>query len=202
MDAWKYLGYEGAGNVSSLLGSLRGRRAAVCGSGWGVFDEYQRFVKPDDVVFAVNDVAMYLPRVDHFVSRHGERLALWSELRRDPFGVSNGNTDFKTHFGTINKESDPRFNFTWLNIEPVSLPLSGLFAMQVAYLMGVDSMILIGIPSDNTPRFWETQTKNWAYGDLKNIKSLKMEMLRLPEFFRKVKSASGFTREFFGAIPE
>lgn len=202
MDGWQYLGYRGAGNVASLFGSLRGRRSMICGSGWGVFDEYERHVKPDDVVFAVNDVGLFLPRIDHFVSMHSERLAQWVSLRRDPTGRPYGNTDFKTHLGEINSVCDSRFDYCWLNLDPVFMPLSGLFAVQVAYLMGSEEIGLLGVPSDTTPRFWETKTTNFAYGDLKNLKTLKMEMLRLPEFFRKVKSASGFTREFFGAIAD
>jgi hypothetical protein len=80
------------------------------------------------------------------------------------------------------------------------MPLSGYFAMQIAWLMGAGSITLIGCPGDNTPRFWETRPTNPAYHEDGVVRMLRNEMLRLPEFKTIVRSTDGWTADFFGRV--
>jgi hypothetical protein len=193
---WERKGYFGNGNVEPLFDTLSGRRALVVGSGWGVFDEFRRYASPECVVFAVNDVGVYLPRIDHLVSLHADKLRLWRDLRANTMSQGYGNTDFKTHTGFY---AAGGIDYCWEYLTPI-FALSGYFAMQIAYLMGAEWIFLLGCPGDSTPRFWETETVNKSYQQQGVLDQLKHEMKRNPDFFNRVRSASGFTRRFFGGI--
>jgi len=195
---WECKGYIGEGNVAGLLGSLSGRPAIVAGSGKGVFEEVQRATRllHEPVVFAVNDVGVLLPHIDHFVSHHTPRLALWVSIRRDPTGGSYGNTNFNVHdSGTYG----PTDWYQWKGLTPV-MSLSGLFAAQIAYLMGCSFIVFAGCQCDDTPRFWETEYKTSNVGYMKTQKTFQQELYFKPEFKRALRSMSGWTKEFLGGI--
>lgn len=197
--AWHYGGYCGRGNVEGLFGSLRGRPAVVCGNAESVFKDYERALEQLDnpVVFAVNDIGMYLPRVDHWVSLHEKRLFHWAALRSDGSSKSMGNLDFATH----SIGSDPAITYGWQGLTPL-FALSGYFAMQIAWLMEAEKIVLCGCPGDTTPRFFEAgpRTDNFDYQSDGVIQQLRAEMDRLPEFRARVRSMSGQTKEFFGGV--
>lgn len=189
--SWDYAGYRGGGNVADLLRSQTGRPAIVVGSGEGVFREIEacedsRFYG-NALVFAANDVGVFLSRVDHLVSLHANNLPHWAALRAD----KHARDSFKTHSFT---EAD----FIWQELEPM-FSLSGYFAMQVAYLMGCEPIILCGCPGDGTKRFFDSKPREDFDYQVKNARTMiESEMARLPEFKSKVRSMSGWTREFFG----
>jgi hypothetical protein len=195
--AWQAKGYSGSGNVEGLIDSLQSRTAIVAGNAKGVFEEVQSVGIEEVVVFAVNDCGMYLPHMDHLVSLHTPKLIFWAMLRRDGSSKSVGNIDFKTHGAYVGNGPD----YIWEGLSPL-MALSGYFAMQLAYLMGCERIILCGCPGDLTPRFWETgpRTDNFDYQTDGVIQQLTQEMARLPEFKSKVRSMSGFTKEFFGGV--
>ncbi len=192
--AWEHGGYFGSGNVEKLLGSLEGREAIVCGSGQGVFDDYYRQFDGSQVVFAANDISVLLPRVDHMVSLHSGKLELWAKIRGDQTSKGYGNFDFVTHAG----HGQSKATYNWQHLTPI-MAISGYFAMQIAYLMGCERIILCGCQGDLTPRFWEKETVNRAYAEDGIVKQLKNEMERLPHFKAAIRSCSGFTRDYFGA---
>lgn len=194
-SSWLHLGYFGAGNVEPILGSLDGRVALVCGSGEGVFEDFERLYDKRKVVFAANDVGLFLPHVDHFVSHHPGKLIHWAAIRADESSVPVGNTVFKTH--TSGKESG--IDYQWQGIEPC-LPLSGYLAMQIAYLMGAGSIQLLGCQGDGTPRFWDAKKIKRGYGDQGIVDMVRHEMQRLPDFKEKVRSTGGWTAELFGKV--
>jgi len=194
--SWESKGYSGAGNVEGLIDSLHGRPAIVAGSGKGVFDEVDfavnRFRDRMPLVFAVNDVGVLLPRVDHLVSLHTPKLDLWAELRRDPTSSGYGNRDFHVHDAGLYGD---REWYQWKNLVP-TMALSGMFAAQVAYLMGCEPIILCGCPNDNTPRFWERECGNFDYSRVQQ--QVKEEMGFKPDFKRVVRAMGGWSRDFFG----
>ena len=201
--AWEHEGYCGSGNVVDLLGSLQGRTALVCGNGGGVFEEFEEVYQEGMEVFGCNDVGVYLPWVHHMVSLHCSRLKLWRQLRQDGAGESRGNRDFKAHTIT----DTPGIDYHWDGLCP-TFALSGYFAMQIAYLMGAERIILCGCPGLPVPRFFEARPRkdNFGYGkgtkgnsDNGVMTQLTNEMKRLPGFKARVHSTSGWTREFFGA---
>lgn len=181
--------------MAGLIDSLRGHAAIVAGSGLGVFDEVTRAraALGEPVVFAVNDVAVLLPRVDHMVSLHTPKLNHWVALRSDETSKGYGNRDFKVHDGGIYGAMP---FYQWRGLVPM-MALSGYFAMQVAYLMGCDPVVLCGCPGDITPCFWQAEQSSMVYARISQTQIID-EMKYKPEFRKVVRSMSGWTREFFG----
>ena len=191
---WHYGGYIGSG-CEALITELRGQAAIIAGSGKGVFEEVSatQSAMVGPVVFAVNDVSVLLPHIDHMVSLHSPKLDHWSGLRRDPTSVGYGNTDFRVHDGGQHGEREWH---QWTDLSPL-MAHSGMFAAQVAYLMGCVPIILCGCPEDATPRFWESEPRPERY--YKPVqRQIEAEMNRLPEFKYIVRSCSGWTQSFFG----
>lgn len=200
-STWQAKGYCGAGNVEPLIDAHKGQPAVVCGNAQGVFEDYERlltkFEKTYPVVFAVNDVGMYLPRVDHWVSLHGQKLEGWSVVRR-----LAPRENAKTH------SIDEKFglDYNWALLMPL-FTLSGYFAMQIAWLMGCSPIVLIGCPGNPQRRFFDAhQRTDFGYGGGENSQDnvvrqqLIDEMNRIPDFKRTVRSTRGWTREFFGSL--
>lgn len=203
---WQTRGYSGKGNVRDLLGSLTGRPAIVCGTGRGVFEEYQAALAayPDAVVFAANDVGMYLPKLDHWVSLHVDNLAAWKAVR----WLHQRTMETTVYHSDTER---PWLNRCWQQLTPLFC-LSGYFAMQVAWVMGADRIVLCGCPGDGTPRYFEAVTRqgqvpdSFRYGagqdssDTNVRDQLQREMERLPDFRNAVRSMSGWTKEYFGGL--
>ena len=198
-SGWQAGGYFGGGNVVNLLDSLHGRPAIVAGSGGTIDDiagQFQTAMKELDpgnqrpIVFAVNDVGAYLPLCDHLVSLHNDNLIHWAALRQD----KHERASFRTH-------SLRGADYEWTELTP-TLALSGYFAMQIAYLMGCEPIVLVGCPGDDTKRFFDLQpTPAGKHSTRSGIeRQLRLEMQRLPAFRAKVRSMSGWTREFFGGL--
>lgn len=190
-STWERKGYCGSGNVAPLLDSLVGRTAIVCGNAKGVFEEVESIYCRDALYFAVNDVGMYLKRIDHWVTLHATKMPHWVAIRNDVFCKYPGNREFKTHtHGSENTDYD------WFGLTPI-MALSGMFAAQIAYLMGCESIILCGCPNDDTPRFFESKAMNGqAYISVQD--QIKKECGFKPEFKKAIRSMSGWSKEFFG----
>ena len=195
---WQANGYAGAGAVEQFLNCLAGRPAAVCGNARGVFDEIRAVTErfPTLAVFGVNDAGMYLPKLDHWVSLHSEKMATWKAARwLQPRGPLE---DVTTH----SIEPKPGVAVVWEGLRP-TFALSGYFALQLAWIMGASPIILCGCPGSFAPRFWETEPRTeFGYGsgayDEGVQDQLTKEMARVPELKAAVRSCSGWTREFFG----
>lgn len=198
---WSHAGYHGCGSVAGLLDSLRGRPALIAGNSQGVFADLHAAQEKihDPVIFGVNDVGMYLPRMDHWVSLHADRLGIWKAVRW---------LDARAQDTMMYHSTDPRPAVTqvWDRLTPLFC-LSGFFAMQVAYLMGCEPIVLCGCPAAPMPRFFEHDArKDFGYGtgpsdaDGGVRDQLLAEMRRLPEFKARVRSMSGWTSWLFGGL--
>lgn len=201
-STWQAGGYSGCGNVAPLIGTLAGRPAAVCGNAAGVFDEVQvcrdRFGL-DLVILGVNDVGMYLDRMDHWVSLHGDKLDPWKTVR---WAHGKGGDDVQIH----SCAAYPSVQWEWNLLTPI-FALSGYFALQIAWVMGCTPIILCGCPGSAARRFFEAAPRrDFSYGggangsDKGTRQQLVAEMARLPELKAAVRSMSGWTREFFGSL--
>jgi len=193
------LGYEVAGPAKEIIGSLAGRLALVVGNAEGGYKQAE-FVRRhfDPVIFAVNDVGMYLPVVHHWVSLHYDKLVHWAAVRRLDGSLWQ---DFKTHCGYF---QIAKADYVWA-IEPCHFSLSGYFAMQLAYLMGADRIVLAGCPGSRVRRFFEPEPRaDYGYGggdsnaDYRDREQLYNEMRRVPGMKEKIRSCYGWTREYFG----
>lgn len=206
---WSFNGYTGRDSVGGLIDSLSGRVVIVCGGADGVFDEYARAMREFErpVVFAVNDVGVRLLRVDHWFSYHGDKLMEWSK-RREAVEMDKR---WKLH------SSGPLaagIDYDWTGTEPTTFSLSGQFAMQIAFLMGAERIILCGCPMDETPRFFETKcheadgNDNFKYGagdtpSDRNVREvMEREFRRLPDFKAKIRSMSGWSASYFGGLTD
>lgn len=199
----EFRGYDIPEPVSHLIGALTGRTVLVLGNAEGVFEEAQEACLKIDqwpVFFGVNDCGAYMPELDHWISLHSENFEGWKANRAE-----NGFSDnYKTH--TI--YSAQKADYNWDGLAPYHFPLSGYLAMQLAWVMGAEKIILCGCPGSPKARFNGTanDTPGFGYGmgttysDTEVMKILKREMQRLPEFRRSVKSMSGFSQSYFGAI--
>jgi hypothetical protein len=201
--AWEARGYCGVGNVTDLINSLQNRAAIVVGNAAGVFYELEKAMLKieDPIVFAVNDVGMYLPKLDHWVSLHADNLGPWKQVRwLHPIDGEH------TKYHSVDRR--PYLDYVWDKLTPC-MALSGYFAMQIAYIMGAKRIVLCGCPGNATRRFFDGAPRaDFSYGDgqdgsEKGIREqLIKEMNRLPEFKKTVRSMSGFTRDFFGGIDQ
>ncbi len=193
---WEAKGYCGAGNVADLIDSQQGRPAIIAGNGRHVFEEVLRVSDSseyrDALSFAANDVGVYLPRVDYMVSMHSLKLEHWAALRQARSNTTKPR-DFEIHDGGIFGE---RPWYQWKDLTPL-MGLSGYFAMQIAYLMGCEPIMLCGCPGDATPRFWELECNNPGY--VSSQRDLKAQLDARPKFKSSVRSMSGWTREYFGS---
>lgn len=202
------LGYSVSGPCRELLGSLTGWHALIVGNAEGCVKQAEAvrqgyalsFGAPPLMVFAVNDAATIMPRIDFMVSLHADKMPEWTKKRFEHF---KRHTEFKTHTSfTALAQAD----FIW-RIEPATFSLSGLFAAQIAYLMGCERIILCGCPGDGTKRWMDDAPRtDYQYGsgesagDKRDRLQLVNEMNRVPEMKKRIRSMSGFTKEFFGGI--
>lgn len=199
--SWEAVGYSGSGNVAGLIGSLHGRPAVVAGNAEGVFDEVTKACAAleDPVVFAANDVGIYLPKLDHWVTLHSDNMGVWKPAR---WVQSHAQEQTKYHL----TDAKPFSDYVWEGVTPL-FALSGYFAMQIAWIMGAEQIVLCGCPGSPKRRFFEAQSRDdFGYGsgtvgaDKGIREQIEREMRRLPGFKARVKSMSGFTREFFGSL--
>lgn len=194
---WEFGGYKGSGNVDGLINQSSGV-AAVCGNARGVFEELNQVLSNGPAtVFGVNDAGMYLRQLDHWVSLHEQKLELWKPIRMKSDMAINKN--FKTH----SRKPWGEIDYFW-EIYPVMMSLSGYFAMQLAYLMGFQRIILCGCPGDETLRFFESsnthRNPSWHYNEKSRLKEVTDQMERKPGFKERVRSMSGWTKEYFGGV--
>jgi len=200
-STWEAAGYCGRGPVESLIGTLRGRPAVVAGGAESVFYELDDVLEkvPNAVIFGVNDVGMFLPRMDHWVSLHADNLGPWKAVR-----WMHGRSKEDVQYHSIDER--PFLDHAWISLTPC-FALSGYFAMQIAHIMGAGRIILCGCPGENRRRFFEGKPRvGFAYGSGIDGGSngtraqVEQEMKRLPDFKAKVRSMSGWTRDFFGGL--
>jgi len=202
-STWESRGYSGVGPVESLIGTLDGRPAVICGNGYGVFEEFDQIRKLYDekelVVFGVNDVGMYLDKLDHWVSLHADNLGAWKAVR---WAMAKSGEKTLYHSAT----DRPFITHCWSNLTPC-FALSGYFAMQIAWIMGCSRIILCGCPGMPMKRFFEAAPRGvFGYGggdsnsDTGVREQVEKEMIRIPEFKKVVRSTRGWTRHFFGGI--
>lgn len=195
-STWQAHGYSGAGNVSPLIDSEKNRPAIIAGGSYQVFVDMAEIMPrihgQEPLIFAVNDIGMYLPKVDHWVSLHRNNLPAWKAVRwlhpKPP-----QNTQYHSY--------EAQGMYSWDGLSPI-FALSGYFAMQIAWIMGCCPIFLCGCPGSAARRFFEAQARpDEVYSKGGGVEQqLIAEMNRLPEFKQVVRSMSGWTREYFGGI--
>lgn len=201
LSDWQHKGYCGRGPVTGLLDCHQGRPALVVGNGEGVFEQVREASVrlSDPVVFAANDVGMYLPKLDHWVSLHTDNLGAWKAVR----WLHAREKEVTQYHGV---DARPFIDHNWEGLTPLFC-LSGYFAMQLAWLMGCAPIVLCGCPGDSTRRFFDVEARqDFGYGGMQSgsdrgvREQIEQEMKRMPELKAVVRSMSGWTKEFFGEV--
>ena len=125
--------------------------ALVLGGGSCVWDDIaeweRRYGKPwDGLVIAANDIGSWWPhRLDHWVSLHPNKFERWARQR-----YANGFEQASNYWARAGRQTVwPH----WHEVTPWPGSDSGLFAVQVAQHLGVQRVILAGVPMTTSAHF-------------------------------------------------
>ncbi len=172
--------------------------AVVMGCGRTIWDDLARIKDLDRIgVIAINNMILhYKGRVHHGVSMHPEEPNLWRSLRPYYQGEESHVT---THgYRKHEKMGLSECDYVWGNIEGAGGGTSGILAVMIGLALGYDEIILAGVPLDNDGHFYDPPSLKL---NIFNSDFLKMEWTNTANnyFQGRVKSMSGWTREFLGA---
>lgn len=167
----------------------------VIGSAACVWDDLQRYdhLHQGDRM-AVNDMIAYYPEdyLQWGVTLHPDKLTAW-RLLRDFRTRKRHKPSVKIH----SARSTSLVDYVW--------PLhnnggtSGIFGAIIGLLMGYERIILVGIPCDDSPRFFDPPWKNHILFGAENVLKEWPELIKgVPEAKERITSLSGRTREIFG----
>lgn len=151
---------------------------------WEDYDAALRLFKPD-VIIGINDIAIHVPEVDHWVSMHPDKFPMWMDMRAK-------NTDRVPTFWTSRHKKKPLvFNYP---IEEVNSRGggSGLLATRVAMFLGSQQIVLAGVPLKVEEAHFFND-KPWT-----ECMWYRRGFEKCPAILPYVRSMSGWTREFFG----
>lgn len=132
-----------------LVGSESGE-VIVCGSGRCVWDDLGQLAPNQNTHFmCVNDVGMHLPYpVRHWYSNDDLWLARWSQARRPMYAKNVDPRPPLLHTHSKGTSS--------MNIWPwPGHGTSGLNAVYTALALGYDSVVICGIPLDDTGHYFD-----------------------------------------------
>jgi hypothetical protein len=203
---WEYKGFRGMSDKVELecLGSEHGT-VVVLGGGRHVWEENRAaheskwwldlgYTEPPRYI-AVNDIGAYYPgKIDHWFSLHPAYLPFWMGLRLG-HALDEGHRP-KLHCHK-RKPSTPTIDYEWgLDNNGAT---SGFYAAQVAVCLGYEHILLVGVPGDNTGRFFDAPWETGNYGDRSVTLAWRQMVDKYPILSERVRSVSGWTRELFGA---
>lgn len=113
----------------------------VVGGAGCVFDDLAKagnMFRPDCII-AINDIMTRLPRVDHAVTMHPEKMHTWLEQRQ-----ANGFSEIVS-FWTGHDKILPKSSLPYKKFKN-NKGGSGLLAVEIAMYLGFTKIILAGIP--------------------------------------------------------
>ena len=207
---WNYRGIQGEGSAPPGLAGTYGKSLIIIGCGRHVWQElsdypryqygpmeapYNRDVEPLDIM-AINEIGLYLPHVDHWVSMHDDVLRHLHEIRKrlglaETMLHSNTPVSYDTHCYCCGGMVYWRFL--------VNLGCSGLLAVHIALMLGYEEIILAGIPADNEGNFYQPLGMHGVHGANRAKERWLMALRRTPLITDRVRSLSGMTRDLLGA---
>lgn len=157
--------------------------AVVIGSGRTVWDDLRAVAGPS-CVFAVNDMVVYAPRVDHAVSHHPDKLAHWLALRKRVTGAPPI-TSHSSCAGPVDR--------VWPEFHAGGS--SSLLAVRIALALGCPSVVVAGVPLDASGYVWsDPAVKSYDFARYRKDWIASATNLR-----GRVTSPSGFLCELLGA---
>ena len=187
MARWDLLGVS-----ENQFPKIRGSGPLIVGGGRCVWEDFNKLGRKwDGDVLTVNDITMHFPlRVKHAYSNDKFMLPRWVSARRPRYRIN-----FEE---SINLHSCNEAKYQWPFPGHGS---SGLNACYVGVGMGYSSIILIGIPLDNSGHYFDppwVQTNFEREVPQGRVTGVRYWENAVKIFDGKVKSMSGRTRELFG----
>lgn len=132
--------------------------ALILGGGSCVWDDVRELELSiygkqwDGLVIAANDIGSWWPRsLDHWVSLHPNKFERWFIQRR-----LNGFESAGVYWGRAGR-AEHQTSVTWNEVTHWPGSDSGMLAVQVAQLLGVQRAILCGVPMTTTAHFAESK---------------------------------------------
>ncbi len=178
-----------------LINQYKGRTLLILGSGlnvWSEFDAIKR-KEPNADVMCINFSFVGLEwlmrtnqvQVQHWVSLHAEHFALRDIYFKDHGIKTHGKVKFRDYV-----------DYVWFVNREGS---GGLFALKIALLLGYSKIILVGMPMDNTRRFYDHPAAECQFQD----PALVLAWKDFPGYIgeenaKKISGMSGMPREIFG----
>lgn len=146
-------------------------------------------------VIAINGVGCDLPfRIDHWVSFHAELFPMWMQNRRDngyPFAYPDGYQLWTSARGRHMTEWEKHYKIRMVDCNGGS---SGMVAVLVALEIGAPKIVLAGVPLENEYGHYDKP----GWWDEAHLHRVAWEKLA-PEVKARIRSLSGWTKEFFGS---
>jgi len=183
----------------ALVDKFINRRLVVVGGAKCVWDDLRQIGVRGEAdnngydIMAVNDIVMHYPgRVRHLYSNDHRWIPKWLAARREGISRDYGNVDF-----VHSCNQGAQYNWPW--------PGNGTSSLGAAYCgvaMGYKTIILCGVPLDNSPHYFEP---DWIETNFQNEvpdKDVQMKYwtnARDNIFKGRVKSMSGRTKELLNA---
>lgn len=168
-------------------GIARGKTALIVGGAHCVHDDLKAALAlfEPDIILAVNDIGVDLPRVDAWCSMHPNKMPRWMSARFD-----NGHPDAKSLWTAEHKEAPPRFRRV---VNPGGG--SAALAAEVAFKLGAERIVLAGCPLTSEPHFFDDEP--WAQREVAHYRrSWERHQSNWGPFIR---SMSGWTMQTYGA---
>ena len=208
-----------------LLGTCAGRSLVIAGNGRTIWDDLRRSgafpyglmdiepsYVPQDVLppdlMAINDIGMYLPSLEHWVSFHDDTLVLQNELRYRVWPYTTQPQLHSNTRGQMGREDrrspihEAGVSVQYWGFEEPRMYSSGVLGICIGLMLGYDRIVLAGMPADNQgnifqpPWEWSKQGTDTAQEVWQNL------IAWVPEVKERVRSLSGNTRKWLGAPDE
>ena len=195
---WTLLGGKGeipsrAGKFAGPLLILGSGRVAVEGgyrTAWDDFATYRDSDLPKGEIMVVNDIGMHLhDRVRHWVTLHPEYMPGWRTYREKHLYGQGVPAMCHSH------KAKPGIDVVW----PVGNlgGTSGLFACFLGLMLGYNEIVLAGLPMTNDGHYFDPPWQRTAFQD-RGV-AIVWKQAQTNVFKGRVKSLSGYTKEWLGA---
>ena len=169
--------------IPEIAGTYSGT-CVIVGSGRDMWQDHEKIKDKGFDIMGVNVGGQFIPRVTHLFSWHCVQISAIAAFRKQEF--------YGQEFLTHSVRSHPGIDWVWHLSGGASM--SGISAIDLCWLLGYRSIILCGVPMDDSGYFYG-RPKNPEVCD----KWRREEVVRLKtKFGDHVKSLSGYTKEIFG----
>lgn len=199
LKGFEFLGLSQRDYPQALVNKFQGKKLLVVAGAACVWDDLALLgVKggSDNAgwdVMCVNDVVMHYPgRVKHLYSNDHRMIPHWLGARRHQYTRAFGPIEY-THSCRVGG----KYSWPW-----PGHGTSALGAVYTGLAMGYETIVLCGVPLDNSPNYfspdWELRNFTREVG-VKNGEMQYWARAASKCFHGRVKSMSGRTRELLGA---